>query len=165
MNSFFISLQYIGTKFGTLSSCDFRQSRNSRVHTACIQPLHIAGSALTAYAQCFHNEFIAFTQCFWVRVFREFHAHVVHAQKIANRHDPTSLNVINLSARIFEKMVASACLQMIPVQLDLHHIARLTLRFTEMTHKSGDLVNALLNEEVMGTKTAHLHWAVNNFLG
>jgi hypothetical protein len=137
MNPFFLSLQYSGTKFGTLSSCAFRQSRNSQVHTACIQPLHVAGSALTAYVQCFHDEVIAFTQCFWVRVFRELHAHFAHTQKIAKRHDPTCLNVINLGARILEKMVASACLQMTPVHLDLYHLTRLTLRFTEMTHKSG----------------------------
>jgi hypothetical protein len=43
-------------------------------------------------------------------------------------------------------MVASACLQMTPVQLDLHHVTRLALLFSKMTHQSCDLMNALLNE-------------------
>jgi hypothetical protein len=43
-------------------------------------------------------------------------------------------------------MIAGACLQMAPVHLDLHHFTRLTLRFSKMTHKSGDLLNTLLNE-------------------
>jgi hypothetical protein len=62
-------------------------------------------------------------------------------------------------------MVASACLQITPDQLDLHHVTRLTLCFMQMTHKSGDLANALFKEKVMEAKTAHLLWAADNFLG
>jgi hypothetical protein len=101
---------------------------------------------MTAYAQCIHYEFIAFTKNYWVTAFRKLHTHIVHAQKIANRHDPTCLDVINVCARIFEKMGASACLQMTPIQLNLHHVTRFALLFSKMTHQSCDLMNALLNE-------------------
>jgi hypothetical protein len=74
------------------------------LHTAYII-LHAAG-ALTANSQCIHNEFIALAQWYWVRVFREFHPHCTSAEN-PMEHDPTGLDVINLSA-VFEKMVASA---------------------------------------------------------
>jgi hypothetical protein len=55
-------------------------------------------------------------------------------------------------------MVGCASLDMAPVELNTHHLARLALRL-------GHLSDALFHIEILEPETAHLHWALDYLFG
>jgi hypothetical protein len=51
-------------------------------------------------SQRVHKKFVTFAQGDRMRVCSEFHAYVVSAEKITNRHDPTCFDVVDVGTRL-----------------------------------------------------------------
>jgi hypothetical protein len=115
------------------------------VHTTRIQLLQFTRRTVPSDSQRVHKKLVPFAQGDRMGVSSEFHAYVVSAEKITNRHDPTCFDVVDVGTRIFEEMSSCSSLNVAPIELDKHHLARLALLLPKVTQESRHLIDAVFH--------------------